>query len=790
MKIIFLYLYGDFIPDLVSMKKTIFVLVLCFNILSVGFGQQPTDLKEVFAAAESYYLFEEFEEALPLYLRLHRTYPENYNLHFKIGVCYLNNAYEKEKSVSFLEKASLNINPKYKGSHFKEMGAPLESMYYLGNAYRINNELDNARDAYKRFQSQVDSEIYNVKLVEEQLSACNAAEKLMKKPVDIDAEILSNQVNTRFADQNPAISGDETKMVFISKLQFYDAVFFTEKKNGSWSYPRNITPELGVDGDVYPTCLSYDGNLLFVYRNDDFIGNIYTSSLVNGVWSPLVKLNENINTKYWESHAAISKDGNTLYFTSNRKDGYGGLDIYKSTKSDGDDWGIPVNLGASINSAYNEETPFITQDGSRLFFASYGHYNMGGYDIFMSIRQPDNSWTSPVNLGYPINSPDDDVFFCPVRNGEIAYYPIYRESGYGKHDIYRIQIYTADHPRKFEITGTLEFPGEDFIGSDVEINVIRQGTGDTIASINPDDSGKFGFSVTEGNYSVIFEGKRFEKEIKFLEINRNTPHSGFSFNEKIKLFSAQPKLTPEEINQNLQNEDSLRIGGSDDEAIELNFEAEKGSFVIVKQLVDSNLVKSDTLQVDKPNQSYEFEPQPDNNLIKFTPVDEDENQVIKTMNIENPDEEELIPDLPDNQYNNEVPNEMEIKGNELIQSNIQTIINDLSTRSDSNLNIALENLDLSKTGISNTDELFRYLHENNEQFGYTDEEVDNLFIEINSKKEKVENTDLRQLISDTKKSYILSRGQKFTITFISLLGITFFLLILLRRKKELEKNKV
>jgi tetratricopeptide (TPR) repeat protein len=407
------------------MKKAISLIVFCVFLLTPGFGQQTTDLREVFLAAESYYLFEEFEEALPLYLRLHRANPDNYNLYFKIGVCYLNDPYEKDKSVFYLEKASANINPKYKDSNYKEAGAPLEALFSLGNAYRVNNELDKAREAYKKFQSRMDVSVYDDKLVLEQLSACDAAEKLMKKPVDLDVEILSNQINTRFADKNPAVSGDETKMVFISQLQFYDAVFYTEKKNGAWTPPRNITPELGVDGDVYPTCLSHDGTQLFIYRNDNFIGNLYTSNLVNGLWTPLVKLNENINTKYWESHASITKDGKTLYFTSNRKGGFGGLDIYKSGKMSNGDWGPPVNLGASINSPYNEETPFITENGRKLFFSSYGHYNMGGYDVFMSVMQSDSTWASPVNLGYPVNSTDDDIFFCPVGNGEIAYYPVY-----------------------------------------------------------------------------------------------------------------------------------------------------------------------------------------------------------------------------------------------------------------------------------------------------------------------------------------------------------------------------
>jgi tetratricopeptide (TPR) repeat protein len=612
------------------MKKAISLIVFCSCLLTAGFSQQTNDLRDVFLAAESYYLFEEYDEALPLYLRLHRTFPDNYNLYFKIGVCYLNNAYEKDKSIFYLEKASENINPKYKDSNYKEPGAPLDALFFLGNAYRINNELDKARDSYNKFRSRMDSEIFNDKLVIEQLAACDVAESLMKNPVDLDVEILSNQVNTRFADVNPAVSGDETKMVFISKLQFYDAVFYTEKINGVWARPRNINSELGVDADAYPTCLSYDGTLLIIYRNDDFTGNLYSSSLVNGLWTPLLKLNENINTKYWESHASLTKDGNTLYFTSNRKGGFGGLDIYRSSKLSSGDWGPPVNLGESVNTSYNEETPFITENGRKLFFSSYGHYNMGGYDVFMSIMQSDSSWSKPENVGYPVNSTDDDIFFCPVRDGEIAYYPVYRETGYGKHDIYRYQVYTADFPRKYPINGTLNFSDEMVNSSEMSIRVLSKSSGDTVAITHPDEQGNFAFSLPAGKYSLVFDSKRFKQEIKSLEISQSTPHTGIKMGEPIKPVPLVAKLSEEDRKQKLQIEDII-LKLTNNKPVVIEYEAEKGSVVIIRQYADSVPVKLDTIRIDNRRQSYEFIPQPGLNRLEFILTDKAGNTITKTI---------------------------------------------------------------------------------------------------------------------------------------------------------------
>jgi hypothetical protein len=715
------------------MKKAIILLAICFSTLNTGFGQQSTDLKEVFLAAESYFLFEEFEEALPLYLKIHRAEPNNYNLCFKIGVCYLNDPYEKAKSIFYLEKASKNINPKYKESNYKELGAPLDALFYLGNAYRVNNILDKARDSYKKFQSQMNTEIYDDALVVEQLTACDIAEKLMKKPVDMDVDILSNGINTRFADKNPAVSGDETKMVFISQLQFYDAVFYSEKKNGEWSSPRNITPELGVDGDVYPTCLSYDGTQLVVYRNDDFIGNLYTSTLVNGLWTPLVKMNDNINTKYWESHASLSRDGKTLYFTSNRKDGFGGLDVYKSAKLSNGDWGTPVNLGPTINTPYNEETPFITENGRKLFFSSYGHYNMGGYDVFMSVLKADSTWATPVNLGYPVNSTDDDVFFCPVKDGEIAYFPVYQETGYGKYDLYRYKVYTADHPRRFDINGSLNYSGLSVNGSEVNISLISQNSGDTLAFVHPDNIGKFVFTIPAGKYSMIFDSKRFEKEIQTLEVSQNTPHSGMTLSSQIKLTPLPVKLSKEEMDRKLILEDSL-ITVNNGRSVEIKYQAEKGSVVVAEKYLDSVYVRTDTIEVLKRNQSYVFKPKPGVNQIEFTLTDKDGNQVTKTVTVVYPNDDPSNTVLAAEQPVT-VPQEAEEKIEKSVpDANLNALLKDLTSQANGSLKNALQNLDLEKENISNTEELFRYLYENAETLGYSKEDVDKLFMDKITKK--------------------------------------------------------
>ncbi len=154
-----------------------------------------------------------------------------------------------------------------------------------------------------------------------------------------------------------------------------------------------------------------------------------------------MEMNRNINTRYWESHGFVNEDQTILIFASDRPGGFGGLDLYISRKDMKGEWGPAVNLGPEVNTQFNEDRPFLLNNGKTLFFASQGHSSMGGYDIFKSNLQTNNLWSIPENIGYPLNSPDDNIFFMPVNNGKEAYISVFREGeGYGNEDIYKVFI--------------------------------------------------------------------------------------------------------------------------------------------------------------------------------------------------------------------------------------------------------------------------------------------------------------------------------------------------------------
>lgn len=718
------------------------VIILLYGLQTIAYNQD-TDLREVFLAAESYYLFEEFNEALPLYLRIHRVYPDNDNINYKIGVCLLNNPYEKDKSIQYLEKAVKNINPKFRENNFKETKAPLESHFYLGHAYRINNQFDKARASYRKFLDLLDPEVYDADLVKEQIAACDAAESLMKKPLDMNMDILPEEINTRFSDINPAISGDENHLVFVSKLQFYDAVFYSRKENGRWSPPRNIVPELGVDGDVYPTCLSHDGTEMIVYRNDQFIGNLYSSRLVGGKWTPLVKLNDNINTKFWESSGSLSKDGKTLYFSSNRKGGFGGLDLYKSERTSGGDWGVPVNLGPTLNTKYNDDAPYVTEDGDKLFFISYGHYNMGGYDVFMSRKAADGNWANPLNLGYPVNSSDDDQYFVPYRNGEVAYHAKYTEGGFGRHDIYRYEIFSPDNPRRFPVTGLIEYMGQNPDSALVDITVKDRSTGTTLLVTHPDRQGIYQFSLPAGKYDVLFDAEKFHQQMLKLDILPNTPHSGIRLPGQVRMEPLPAPPTQDELNKKLILTDSL-FNLTKPGPVNIEFEAEKGATVVVNVYRDSILVSSDTMIVDRKRQSYELIPQPGNSKVEIILTDDNGNRVVKNAEVNfnpppppPPPVEEVVTEKP-----NIIQSIFTPSAKEPYNPSLSGTASLLSDFADGNLKLLLQSLDLREEGIGDISELIDYLYSNSDKYGYLTDDVNRMFIKALAFK------DLQSFISD------------------------------------------
>jgi hypothetical protein len=421
-------------------KRAVCLIVIITFSISV-FAQENKSLQDTFLEAEFLFMNEDYSDAITCYLQLYKKLPDNSNLAYRIGVCYLNIPGKKNFSVDYLETASKNMSAKHKEGTINQIAAPYDALFDLAKAYRINFKFDKAKEAFIRYSATLlPDDRQNLDFIQHEIEVCNMAKDLIARPVAYSEENVGELFNDEKSNFNPLISADGKSFAYMVSLKFYDAILFSRLVNGKWTTPVNITPELQSDGDLYISCLSYDGKLLFLSKDDNFNSDIFTSSFNGNNWTKTVKLNKNINTKYWESHGFISEDGNQIVFASDRPGGLGGLDLYISHKLNGD-WGPAVNVGPEINTQFNEDRPFLINNGKILFFSSQGHENIGGYDIFRSDLQSNGLWSSSKNLGYPINTPDDNIFLMPTLDGKSGYYSVFKESGgLGKEDIYKITL--------------------------------------------------------------------------------------------------------------------------------------------------------------------------------------------------------------------------------------------------------------------------------------------------------------------------------------------------------------
>lgn len=471
---------------------------------------QDVDYRTTFSDAEYYFLFQDHREALPLYLKLYDGNQTNANLQYRIGICYFNIAGLKHQAIPYLEAASKNINPSYQEGSYREQGAPTNAIFYLGEAYRVNGMLDEAIKAYNTFRSQLDTkDVYNLDYVNQQIRACELAKIMMSSPRKVRVEKLNLLDNNKYL-YNPVVSYDGNSMIFTVQEKFYDAIYWIKREGDSWGAPINITLDLGIEGEVYTTSLNKDGSELFLYKNDKGVGNIYSAKLNGGKWQKAQKLGKNINTRYWETHACISADGQSLFFASSRKGGIGGLDIYESKLMSNGDWGPAINLGPTINTPHNEESPFISSDGKRLYFSSQGHNSMGGYDIFYSQAAGESLWSSPINMGFPINTPDDELYYFPVDD-KVGVMAFIEKGNPNTRTINFISTIADDEVVEILIVGDMVLADNcEIQGDRFAVKLFDANTNNLIGEAKPEDvTGKFRLTAKPGNYKISIEGQGY-----------------------------------------------------------------------------------------------------------------------------------------------------------------------------------------------------------------------------------------------------------------------------------------
>ncbi|MES2141125.1 MAG: OmpA family protein [Bacteroidota bacterium] len=446
------------------MKKIIFILIVVLS--SNAYSQNVEFLKENFASNKDAFreakgrletgdkLYEQgpmfYKLALYHYFAANQFNPNNALLNYKIGKSYLYTS-NKLRSIPFLEKA-LKLNPEFDP----------QIHYMLGKAYHLDMQWGKSIAEFEIFQRSLTLATDEGKAfaadVNKHIAECNMGKELVKNPVRVFIDNAGAEVNSPSPDYGTVISADESVMLFTSRRanttggkidpginEYFEDIYISTKSDGKWTPALNMGSPINTDDHDANSGLSADGQkfLIYIGKNN---GDLYESELKGAVWSKPERMNKNINTEFHESSACYSPDGKSVYFVSDKPEGgLGERDIYISTKDEKGKWGKAVNLGPTINTKYNEEGVFIHPNGKTLYFSSQGHKTMGGYDIFKTVFE-NGAWSAPENLGYPVNTTDDDVFFVISASGKHGYYSSFSEKGLGEKDIYIITFLGPEKP--------------------------------------------------------------------------------------------------------------------------------------------------------------------------------------------------------------------------------------------------------------------------------------------------------------------------------------------------------
>lgn len=539
---------------------TSIILVFLLNTIRLSGQNDKNSFEKDFVHADKIFskIYEERKEesstyskgiyvsVLPLFLDLYKRDETNMNIAFKLGVCFLNSRTERVQAIPYFSKAITAVSNNYDGTSFIEKNAPIITYKFLGDAYHLNYQFDEGIEAYEKFISiMAENKNADTALLAEanrKIEICKTGKRLVLSPIQLKIEKIGSAVNSSYADYSPVLSADQNTLFFTSRRSettgekkdiegnYMEDIYMSTKTSYGWSKASNIGAPINTDEHEATVGISPDGQTILIYKDDMGDGNIYSTTLNGDIWGDPVKLNDYINSPYWEPSAFISADGNTLYFTSDRPGGYGGRDLYKCKRipvgektfdynltTDGtrsfkreqtseSDWGEPENLGAKINTPYDEDAPFIHPDGVSLSFSSNGHNTMGGFDIFSSLLSGDGTWSEPVNIGYPINTTDDDIFYMVSPDGRNAYFSSFREDGLGEKDNYSLTFLDQKETPLTLIKGNVNDESGKPVKK-VEITVTDNETGKTVGIYHTNSkTGQFLFIMTPGkNYNITYQ---------------------------------------------------------------------------------------------------------------------------------------------------------------------------------------------------------------------------------------------------------------------------------------------
>lgn len=425
------------------LKHTLYILVFIssFTLNAQDCWQKPTGDSKL---ANDYFSYGYYPCALREFLMIYSGKPQNKKVNRKIAQCYLNSPGGNKalaiKHLEFLVKA----------------GKPDDDVYLeLGQAYLFNQEFDKALQYFEKYITSGNPKGESLNLVEKLKENAKVSKELIKFPVNVKFDNLGDDVNGVYNEMHPFLTDEEDFIMLTSDrkgvrggIEFGDGyvtdVMLTKVKNGRDAYKgaRSLSGTFSTEFAEKVAGGSPNGEYFFYCTDEQF--QQFDLKITNkppkkrSYSSP--EFLEGVNGRNSNEMAAtVTNDGTLIIFSSDRKGGFGGLDLWMSKKLPNNTWGTAINLGPSINTAEDESFPNFSYDQSFITFASKGHKGMGGYDLFKTEFSTElKTWTKPKNLGYPVNTANDDYTIVFVKNGRYAYKSDIRTGGYGMRDLYKL----------------------------------------------------------------------------------------------------------------------------------------------------------------------------------------------------------------------------------------------------------------------------------------------------------------------------------------------------------------
>jgi outer membrane protein OmpA-like peptidoglycan-associated protein/tetratricopeptide (TPR) repeat protein len=390
-----------------------FLLFTCFVLIQSFTMSQNTQADET----ETLFLQKRFSEVIPVYLKAVQSDTSNILLNHHIGVCYLHSRSQRSKALTYLER-SVRLIERSSGSF------PPDTYKYLADAYQYSYEFDKAIIHYEKYKNLLhENKMGDQKRLEEinwKIDMCKVGKTLnnLNGPIDLNNNQRSGKQSSNYVSDGGSysvLSADVVKRTFTFKreskeengnedLRYFKSMI--KQPNNSDILKTDKTKFEKKNKNETTIAASYDGQIVLTYRDDNGTANLYSTCLNGNTWTRPEKVNRSVNCTGWEENEYVSADGNEMYFTSDRPGGYGGKDLYFCKKLSENEWSKAENLGPVINTAYDEEAPFIHPDGLTLYFSSNGRDSIGQYDIYIS-RLSEGNWTLPVNVSYPIDTTRD-----------------------------------------------------------------------------------------------------------------------------------------------------------------------------------------------------------------------------------------------------------------------------------------------------------------------------------------------------------------------------------------------